>query len=91
MKKYAFIIIAVASAWFIFAVSRPPRVWDGVTAGMSRHEVYTRLGQPNFSAEETEGFVFWQKNLLVGKWELSVAFHADDTVGAFGRDWKWNY
>jgi outer membrane protein assembly factor BamE (lipoprotein component of BamABCDE complex) len=80
----------VASVWLIFAVSRPPRVWDGFKAGMSRHEVYKRLGQPYFSAEE-KGFVFWQKNLLVCKWELSVAFHDDDTVGAFGRDWRWNY
>ena len=91
MKKQAVIIGALILVCLVFVGSQPPRSWSSVTAGMSRQDVYARLGPPAASREQTKGFVFWHRDLLVGRWEFSVAFHADDTVGAFGRRWRWSW
>ena len=91
MKKRALIVVALALVCLVFVVSRPPQIWSSIRAGMSRQDVYARFGQPAASSEQTKGFVFWQRDLLVGRWEFSVAFHDDDTVGAFGRRWRWNW
>jgi hypothetical protein len=89
MKKRALIIVALILLVIGFVASRPPRAWSGVAAGMSRQDIYERLGQPAISSEK--GFVIWRKDLLVGKWEFSAAFHADDSVGVFGYRWRWNF
>ncbi|HTQ50345.1 MAG TPA: hypothetical protein VMJ12_06505 [Candidatus Acidoferrales bacterium] len=89
MKKRALILVALVLAVLGVLASRPPRAWSDVTTGMSRQDVYARLGQPAFSSEK--GFAFWRKDLLVGKWEFSAAFHADDSVEVFGYRWRWNF
>jgi len=91
MKKRALIIGALVLVCLTFVVSRPPHIWSSIASGMSRQDVYSRLGQPAFSREETKGFVFWQRDLLVGRWELSIAFMSDDTVGSIGHRWRWNW
>jgi len=88
MKKRALIFAVLVLLVLGFAASRPPRAWSGVSAGMSRQEIYAKLGKPAISSEK--GFDFWRRDLLVGRWEFSAAFHADDSVGAFGYRWRWN-
>jgi hypothetical protein len=91
MKRRVLIIVALILVCWAFVISRPPRAWSSIAAGMSRQDVYARLGQPAILREQTKGFVFWERDLLVGRWEFSAAFHGDDTVGAFGRRWRWNW
>jgi hypothetical protein len=89
MKRRAFIFSILVLLLLGFVVSRPPRAWSGISSGMSRQDIYAKLGQPVSSSEK--GFVFWRRDLLVGRWEFSAAFHDDDSVGAFGYRWRWNF
>ena len=89
MKTRALIVGALVLIVLVFIFGRAPHSWSGIASGMSRQDVYSRVGQPTASHEETSGFVFWRKNMLVGRWELAVAFHADDTVGVSGYRWVW--
>ena len=91
MKKPVLIIFVLTLVCLIFVVSQPPRKWNSIGSGMTRQDVYAKLGQPVASREQTKGFVFWQKDLLIGRWEFSVAFHDDDMVGTFGGRWRWNW
>jgi hypothetical protein len=91
MKKRALIIIALVLVVLAFVVSRPPRVWSSITAGMSRQDVYTRLGQPAAISDERKvGYVIWQRDLLVGRWEFFTTF-SSDSVYKCGHYWRWNW
>ena len=93
MRKKLVIIGIVVAALVSLAVlaSRPPSAWSSVAPGMSRTSVYSLVGQPDGHNENSKGGVRWRSDVIVGRWELDVFFRADDTVGAIGRRWRWNW
>jgi hypothetical protein len=91
-KKIVILAVAVVALVCLTAlVYRPPSRWSSVALGMSRSNVYSLLGEPNGNNESTKGGVRWRSNATVGRWEFDVFFHDDDTVGALGRRWRWNW
>ena len=86
-------IVGGIAALILVAVqlSRPPGHWSEITDGMSRQDVYSRLGEPVATFESTKGTVRWRRDLLVGRWEFDVAFRADETVGMSGSRWRWSW
>jgi hypothetical protein len=91
-KKLA--ITAVALAIFVAVApltGRPPSEWTHVEPGMSRAEAYSLLGLPDTNNESLKGGVRWRSSAVVGRWEFDVFFQADDSVGAFGKRWRWNW
>lgn len=83
------VVVVVASA--VLLASRPPSKWSDVASGMARSNVYSLLGEPDTNNEGTKGGVRWCSDDIIGRWELDVFFHADDTVGALGKRWRWNW
>ena len=88
-RKLLLIFVAILVIVIAAFVASPPLAWRRVKAGMNRSEVYSRLGQPQISNESTKGGVRWRSSRVVGRWELDAFFRDDDTVGAFGRRWRW--
>jgi hypothetical protein len=87
-------IAAVAIPTFVAVavlLQRPPAKWTHVELGMTRQKAYSLVGQPDTSSESLKGGVRWRSNAIVGRWEFDVFFRADDTVGSFGRRWRWNW
>jgi len=84
------IIIAALVVLALLAV-RPPSKWSHVASGMTRSNVYSLLGEPATTHERTKGGVRWRSDAVVGRWEFDVFFRADDTVGALGKRWRWNW
>ena len=66
-------------------------MWNRVSLGMSRSDVYARIGTPAINNERTKGGVRWRSGAVIGRWELDVFFRADDTVRAFGKRWYWSW
>ena len=91
-KKLSIAAIAIA-AFVVVAVlmSRPPSNWTRVELGMTRPKVYSIVGQPDANNEGLKGGVRWRGDVVVGRWEFDVFFRADETVGAFGKRWRWNW
>jgi hypothetical protein len=92
MKKFIVSLLVLGVGMSVVAsTARPPSKWSYVTPGMSRSEVYSFAGQPDWNNENTKGGVRWRSDAIIGRWEFDVFFRADDTVGTFGRRWRWNY
>jgi hypothetical protein len=72
-------------------ICRPPAKWGHVEVGMTRLKTYSLVGQPQTSRESLKGGVHWRSGAIVGRWEFDVFFRADDSVGALGRRWRWNW
>jgi hypothetical protein len=90
-KKFgigSFVVLLAIVA--LVLMGRPPTIWRQIEAGMGRPIVYSLLGKPCLSNESTKGGVRWRKDLFIGRWEFDVFFHDDETVGAFGKSWRWN-
>jgi hypothetical protein len=90
-RKLSMVSAAVASfvglaVWICW----PPAKWAEVEVGMTRLKTYSLVGQPHANRESLKGGVHWRRDTIVGRWELDVFFRADDSVGAFGRRWRWN-
>ena len=94
-KKFAIITTTVAAFLAVVVLasypSRPPAKWQNVTSGMTRSNVYSLLGKPTETNENTKGGVRWRSNGAAGRWEFDVYFREDDTVGAFGKRWRWHW
>lgn len=71
--------------------SEPPSIWKQISTGMTRNEVYHLLGNPTVNVEPTKGIVLWQRDWLMGRWELDVSFRSDETVAIYGTRWRWNW
>ncbi len=91
-RKFVVAVVIVAAlvgaGWF---GSRPPAEWSRVAPGMSRANVYSLIGSPVINNEGTKGGVRWRSGAVVGRWEFDVFFQADDTVGLWGKRWRWNW
>jgi len=86
---FAIVVAALVGAGFL--ASRPPAKWSHVSQGMTRANVYSLIGTPVINNETTKGGVRWHSGAVVGRWEFDVFFRADDTVGVFGKRWRWNW
>lgn len=53
-----------------------PRVWNEVQLGMTRQDVYHRVGSPDQDSGEIKG-AFWIKEKLTGRQELWLYFEND--------------
>ncbi len=86
-------VTAVLAAFVGVAVwiCRPPANWAQVEVGMTRLKTYSLVGQPHANREGLKGGVQWRSDAMVGRWEFDVFFRADETVGALGRRWRWNW
>lgn len=93
MSKKLVIIAGVVAALVVVALlaARPPSRWRDVASGMTRSNVYYLLGEPATTNESMKGGVRWRSDAVVGRWEFDVVFRADDSVGAIGKRWRWNW
>ena len=56
-----------------------PRVWNDIHLGMTRQEVYDRVGSPDLDWRDVKG-TFWIKEKLTGRQELWLFFENDKAV-----------
>jgi len=91
-KKIVIVAVAIAAVVTLTVLAgRPPPKWSRVAFGMSRSDVYSLLGAPVISNENTKGGVRWCSGAIIGRWEFDVFFRVDDTVAVAGRRWRWNW
>lgn len=56
-----------------------PRAWNDIHLGMTRREIYDRVGSPDQDTGEVKG-VFWIEEKLTGRQELWLCFENDNTA-----------
>ena len=90
-KLVLFTIVVAALLGAGLLASCPPAKWSHVSLGMSRLNVYSLIGTPVVNNESMKGGVRWRSSAVIGRWEFDVFFRADDTVGVFGKRWRWSW
>jgi hypothetical protein len=94
MKKR--VLITVAGLVLVLAAgivaSRPPARWSGVAVGMKLEDLYARLGEPysDDTFRKPSGPLVWQRDLVVGRWELYVTEQHNGIVRSVDSRWSWS-
>ena len=70
------VIVLICFCFVVWQQMAYPRVWNEIHLGMTRQEVYKRVGSPDQDTGEIKG-AFWNNQRLTGRQELWLYFEND--------------